>query len=265
MVLDLSGKQGEIAPMKVNLLHVLVISAALGCTAGTAGAAQGRGMGPGPFAQPARFSKAMLKVFGENTGFSSDLEIQAASQQGKKIPGKLAFDQGKTRFEMDMAKASGMPGLDKMVMISLPDKNNTLTIFPSVKGYVQTDFDKEEPSGQDKTEFTVKMTKEGEESVDGHATIKNKVVVNDGTNAVYEATVWNATDLKNFPVKIEQAGDGDKVTMFFKNVKLQKPAADMFEVPAGYTKYANMLELMQDAMKKQQGAGGAPGINRGRQ
>jgi len=33
--------------------------------------------------------------------------------------------------------------------------------------------------------------------------VKNKVIVTDDKGDKHESTVWNATDLKNFPVKIE--------------------------------------------------------------
>jgi hypothetical protein len=64
-----------------------------------------------------------------------------------------------------------------------------------------------------------------------HPCVKNKIVVTDDKGKKNESIVWNATDLKSFPVKIETTDDGTKLTMIFKDVKLTKPDATLFEVP----------------------------------
>ena len=43
--------------------------------------------------------------------------------------------------------------------------------------------------------------------------------------------VWRATDLKGFPV--QTADENGKIRSTFKNVKLGKPAAKLFAMPAG--------------------------------
>ena len=49
----------------------------------------------------------------------------------------------------------------------------------------------------------VEKTALGKETIDGHACVKNKVVVKNEQGAVLEAITWNATDLKDFPLQIE--------------------------------------------------------------
>jgi hypothetical protein len=84
-------------------------------------------------------------------------------------------------------------------------------------------------------------------------------VITDGKQAKYEATVWNAKDLKNFPVKIQHTQEGVESTLYFKDVKLAKPDASLFEPPAKYKKYSNMQELMQQEIMKRMGIpGGMP-------
>ena len=70
----------------------------------------------------------------------------------------------------------------------------------------------------------------------------------------HEATVWNATDLKKFPVKIETTEQGQAVTMLFKDVKLSKPEANLFDPPSDL-KYYSMMSLMQQEMMKRMGGG----------
>ena len=52
----------------------------------------------------------------------------------------------------------------------------------------------------------------------GHPCVENKVVVTDAKGATNEFTVWNATDLKNFPVKIFRPGPEADVTMLLTEV-----------------------------------------------
>jgi hypothetical protein len=145
-----------------------------------------------------------------------------------------------------------------MVIISNPAKKVSYTIYPAMEAYVETEL-QDAPTPEKVESYKVKTTELGKDTFDGHPTVKNKVVVTDDTNAVYEATLWNATDLKNFPVKIESENEGVKTVMIFKNEKLTKPDASQFEIPSGYKKYGNMMELMQQMVMKQMGGMGAPG------
>jgi hypothetical protein len=91
--------------------------------------------------------------------------------------------------------------------------------------------------------------------VDGHACVKNNVVVTDKDGTIHESTVWNATDLKNFPVKIEQTVQGNATTMTFKNVSFAKPGASVFDPPADFKKYDSLQQMMQQEMMKRMGGG----------
>jgi hypothetical protein len=235
-----------------------------------AGAQPGGGKG-GPGGP--NWSGHMSKLFGANQAFSTALEMQVTDKSGKPIsmPGKLSFDTGKSRFEFNMADIKGgqMPpgaaaqmkamGMDVNVTISLPDKNTIYLVFPGMKSYVEMPMPKGNRTSTN-SDFKADITELGKDTVDGHPCVKNKYVVTDNEGAKHESTVWNATDLKNFPVKIQTAENGNEVTMLFNNVSLTKPAASIFEAPSGYTKYDNIQALMQQQMMKAMGgAGGPPG------
>ena len=49
-----------------------------------------------------------------------------------------------------------------------------------------------------------------------------------------QATTWNATDLKDFPIQIEMKESGNSTIMHFMNVKLVTPDPQLFEIPAGF-------------------------------
>lgn len=131
-------------------------------------------------------------------------------------------------------------------------------IYPGLQSYLETPLP--DSAGGTNGNFKIETTELGKETVDGHECIKNKVVITDTDGVKRESTVWNATDLKKFPVKIETDEHGHQAIMNFKDVSFTKPNASEFDAPAGYTKYDNMQAMMQNEMMKKMGGGlGMPG------
>jgi len=219
------------------------------------------------------FGGSTAKLFGDNTAFSATLEIQtkgSSSGDTMTMPGKMAFADGKSRFETDVTEMKGGPmppgamaqvkamGMDRMTMISRPDKKLAYVIYPGLQAYAEMPLQDSE-AATSPSDYKVEATELGKEIVDGHACVKNKAVVSDSKGNKHEATVWNATDLKKFPVKIEQTEQGTAVTMLFKNVQLAKPEASVFDPPASFKKYDSVMAMMQqEMMKRMSGGAGAP-------
>ncbi|MDD4869888.1 MAG: DUF4412 domain-containing protein [Kiritimatiellae bacterium] len=230
------------------------------------GGRSGGGMG-GP--QGPRLGGSMAKLFGKNSAYTATLEMQtmiAAQNQTMTMPGKVAFDSGNSRFEMDMSEAKGgaMPpqaavqmktmGMDKMIFISRPDRKVGYMIYPNLNAYAETPI-QEQDAAKIEADYKLETTKLGTETVDGHPCVKNKAVVTDDKGNKHESIIWNATDLKDFPVKIETVEQGNSITMLFKDVKLSKPNGILFEPPADSKRYDNPMVLMQTEMMKRMGGG----------
>lgn len=210
----------------------------------------------------------MSKLFGSNQTFSAGMEMHVADQSGQPvtIPGKLSFDTGKQCFAFNLTDIKGgqMPpnaaaqmktmGLDEMVTVARPDKKVFYMIYPGLQSYIEMPLPKAD-SAPTNGDFKVETTEIGKETLDGHPCLKNKYVVTSSEGVKHESTVWNATDLKNFPVKIQTSEDGSAITMLFNNVSLTKPAASVFEPPAGYKKYDSAQALMQQEVMKRMGSG----------
>jgi len=258
--------------MDTRILTLLAVAVPLVLMAPAAPAQLGpRAAGMGGPKGP-QLSGAMTKLFGEHTGFSATLEMQTRltnNPQTVVVPGKLAFLEGKSRFEMDFtqAKGTGMRpeqaaqakamGMGEMIIISRPDKKLSYLVYPGFQSHVEQPLSEKEAGGAE-AKYGIETAELGKETVDGHPCVKNKVTVTDEQGRKYESTVWNATDLKNFPVKIESAQDSNPVTMSFKDIKLAKPDSGLFEPPAGSTKYADMMTMMREGMMKRMGAGAPP-------
>jgi len=225
---------------------------------GMAGSPSGPGLG-GP----------MLKLFGEHTSFTANLEFQirqAGSSDPMIMPGKIAVSDGDSRFEMDLMQAKGnqippealgqlkQMGMEKMLMISLPKKHHSYLIYPGLESYVELPID-DPDAGKTAADYEMTVAEVGREEIAGHACIKNNVVVTDQDGKKHESTVWNAGDLKKFPVKIETTEQGHNIVLLFSDIEFSKPAADRFTPPPAYKKYDNMMAMMQEIMIKRMGAG----------
>jgi hypothetical protein len=223
-----------------------------------------RGGGQGP-----RFDGATAKLFGANQTFSASLEIQAAGINGggATLPGKISFDTGKSRFEVNMTqmKTAQMPpgtadqlksmGMDSVIFITRPDLKLAYVVYPGLNSYAEMPTKQASADTASPDDFKVETAELGKEAVDGHDCVKNKVTVTDKDGNKHESTVWNATDLKNFPVKIVTAEEGRNTTMLFKDVSFDKPASSGFEAPSGLTKYDSLQTMMQTEMMKKMGGG----------
>jgi hypothetical protein len=210
----------------------------------------------------------LSKLFGDNQAFSAALDMQVTAKSGKPMimPGKIFYDAGKQRFEVNLVdmKGGNMPpdaaaqmksmGMDQIVTIARPDKKTAYLVYPGLSSYAEIQLSKSDsaPAGSD---YKVDVTEIGKETVDGHPCVKNKYVVTDNEGVKHESTVWNATDLKKFPVKIQTTERGDEVTMSFKNVALDKPSAKLFDAPADFKKYDDVQQMMQTEMMKRMGGG----------
>ncbi len=256
--------------MKTHIQGLLALALSLNLTAVNAQPARPGGMGGGSRSGP-YISAAMAKLFGEHQSFTADVENEVSMGEGKSmtLPGKLAFDSGKARFEMNMAEAKGSAippqaiaqmktmGMDKMTSISRPDQKTTYLVYPSLKAYA-TMPDNDQEGSTSEADFKMETTELGKETIDGHPCIKNKAVVTGPDGKTHESTLWNATDLKKFPVQIKTTEGGNDITIHFKNVKMSKPDSSEFNPPSGFQKYDSIMSLMQAEMMKRMQQNGAP-------
>ena len=247
----------------------------LGCHMASAQApGRPRGGGGGGMGSPIpgmlQFNGAIGKLFGEHKAFVTTMELevkQGSATDNMTLPTTLSFLDGNSRIEMDLSRAKGpqIPpgmadqikamGMADMTMISREDKHTAYLLYPGLQSYAEM---KPEGASPDAGKLKVETSEIGKETIDGHPCVKHKVSVTDANGKTTDATVWNASDMKKFPVRIETAEGKDKVTMRFKDVKFDKPAAALFEPPAGLTRYDNVQTMMQEGvMKKMLGGAGA--------
>jgi hypothetical protein len=185
------------------------------------------------------------------TGFAQKVNDFTADQVTVGADGKILsqskvyFSGGKMRLE-DAMPQSGT----KLIMISRGDLKKMYMINADKKSYTETEVDENEFSGLAMSH--VKSRKEkalGEETVNGYRCAKKEIeaqVEVMGFKSTSRTVVWQSP---KFDMPLRTRGEDGHVTEL-RNIQEAKPASDLFEVPAGHSRVANMMELMGDARPK---------------
>ena len=212
---------------------------------------------------PGEMNAIMLRIFDDHKSFQAKAEIKVTGSDQKealKSPMEMAFLEGKTRVAIDLSQATGSSmtpetlqmlksvGMGQMVSIARPDLKQVLMIYPINKSIVRMPMSEKNVKAA-VNDVKIAKTALGKETIDGHACVKHQVKLTDAGGIVTEAITWNASDLKDFPVQIEAKEDGRTTLLRFKDIRFTKPDASMFDAPAGYKEYKNMMEMMQGMMQ----------------
>jgi hypothetical protein len=219
---------------------------------------------------PPGWNAAMTRLFGGIQAFSARAELRVLDRSGKDslvVPLNFALLDRKVRMDIDMTQMKGpqvppdqissmkQMAMERLSCVILPEKKSMNVIFPGLTAYVEMPLPEEEAAALNK-EFKIDKSPLGKEKIDGHPCAKNRVVMTDERGQKLEFVVWNADDLKEFPVQAQMSDAGANVIILYRNVQLSRPDAKQFDAPSGYTKHRDFLELMQVAAARR-GPGGA--------
>lgn len=205
---------------------------------------------------------ALIKLFGDAPTFSANVTVQVSSNRVEwlRMPSTFNCLNGKFRLDIDMGqiKSTQLPqsaialfkrtGTDRVCSVTRLDARVVYIIYPNAQSYVNMPL-----TSADASPANQKLTRTplGRETVNGHACVKNhSVVKNQKGVTLLDAVTWNASDLQNFPLRIETKEGGNTTVMQFQQVSFAKPDARFFEVPARYKQFSNPNALLAAAMKK---------------
>jgi hypothetical protein len=237
-------------PIKIMKQIMRAVSVAAVLAGATVWAQPGRGGPPG-------MSASMARLFGDNKAFTANVVTTAkgSSDSGPmSMEMKMSVLDGKTRVEMDMGKMKG-EGMTAGRAAQMKHKKMNYMVFPGLSAYAEMAMsDKQVADAMDNSK--IEKASLGKETIDGHPCEKNKVTITSDNGEKHVVLVWNATDLRDFPVQMQIDDNGSTIVMKYTDVKFEKPDGKLFEPPAGFTKYSNMQALMQGEMMKRAGGGG---------
>ena len=212
----------------------------------------------------------LSKLFNKAGSFTARSEVRVLDKDQKEII-SVVMDFARLdknlRMEVDVAKmknkdlpvgtidALQQMGLDKFVTLIRPDRKTLHVIYPKAACYMTLPMKPEEVEAVEKASLKTEVL--GKETLDGHTCVKNKVTIKPAKGEAQVFTVWNATDLKDFPIQTLTKQVADTVITRYTNVQLQRPDAKLFEPPTGLEEFKG-LEAFQAGMMKKNLGGGTP-------
>jgi hypothetical protein len=180
------------------------------------------------------------------THFTADQVTMGAD--GKPIGQiKIYFSDGKMRMD-DFMPQSGA----KLIMIYRSDLKKNFMLNTDKKTYTESALDEKELAAAFMSMAPIKNRKEktlGEETVSGYRCSKKEIEAEIevmGFKKTSRSVVWQSP---KFDLPLRSSSDSGHVTEL-RNIREGKPASDLFEVPAGYSKVSNMMELLGDEQPK---------------
>ncbi len=232
-----------------------------------AGNGVSRGQALNPVAQQVPFFAAALSEFISDTrAFTAKAELHLPAAPEEKplvLPFTVAMLDGKMRWDLNVnqLKQSALPeeasailqqlSLDRLVIIKKPEQK-TVLLFPSTRAYTELTMER---NAEIENQAELKMGRMerklvGKETVDGHPCNVYHLVLPEDKAKEEEAAVWQATDLKDLPIRIRVKVKADVYMLQFRNVVYRAPEAKVFEIPAGFTRYDNADAMVQAAVLK---------------
>jgi hypothetical protein len=81
------------------------------------------------------------------------------------------------------------------------------------------------------SDATIERSPAGTDTVDGHPCKVENLTVTGKTGTPVKMKVWEADDLKGFPVKVEVQTDKGPMTVLYKDISFNSPDASLFTHP----------------------------------
>jgi hypothetical protein len=210
----------------------------------------------------ADIAQTVAKVFGDHKAFTTKMNTTVQTAELGELTTEVSYAMldGNVRVEVNLGALQGavinepvlaqlkMVGMDKSYAILRNDKRKVYWVFPNIEASLVVGMP--EPKDAAAAIPKVEVTRLGEEKIGDHDCIKNLMtfLYPDGSKQIF--TVWNATALKGFPVKIEGEQHGRKFSTVCFAVTLETPDGKLFELPDGYKEFGNLMDLMGAAMQK---------------
>lgn len=208
-------------------------------------------------------SASLIRLFGTNNAFTAQAEVQLLGKDNKErvgTPMTFTLLDNKIRIEVDMTRMRNKEqpdaiarvkplGMDNVVSIIRPAQRTILIAFPKLRAFVNLDM----PSSEAEAFLTrAKIDRKavGKEKMEGHPCVKQQVVITDDAGHKSEATVWAATDLRDFPVCVATKESEGTVVVRFRQIQFTRAETNKFEPPAGYIECADMQVLMAGPVMK---------------
>lgn len=215
-------------------------------------------------ATPAPMAMLASNLFGAHTAFVAQATVENAPLA---VPVRLGVSMcrfhDRVRLDFDLrqiSQSAGLPipsgliqrlGVRRTVTLGrLSQPSAWRIVFPSLRSYYEEPLVVDDPwwlllerGGR------IETTVLGRETVDGHPCRKVKLEATLGSGRMPVGTAWYATDLKDFPVRIELLMQGQTTTVHLKNVTFGGVDNRYFDLPSDFQRHASLQSTLWNAVR----------------
>lgn len=208
------------------------------------------------------YNAVVGKLFHDIPAFTALVDTALTNSEDKSrisVPMRMMKREERIRIEVDFVKLRGSGvdlqglsalqniGMARMNSLIVPSEKAMHVLFPEVKFAAKVPMAESElPTAN----YKVSKKALGKDTVNGQACVRQQVTLTDAAGKRTEATVWEATALNQFPLRIAFKTEDSSVMMTFSQVNLTAPGEDQFSIPAGYRSFESITGLMQEAVTR---------------
>ena len=125
---------------------------------------------------------------------------------------------------------TSMPGGAGYMIMDLDQRTNYMVMNGNMCMQTTTPQAQQNPFSQARN-ATVERTAAGTDTVDGHPCKVENLTVTPQNGEPHKMKVWEAQDLKGFPIKIEMQSSRGPMTIEYKDISFSEPDASLFTHP----------------------------------
>jgi hypothetical protein len=210
----------------------------------------------------AGFNAVVAQLFADVPAFSASVATALTNKADKtwvQVPMRMSKRDKRFRIEVDLEQMKGTApglaniasmraiGMSKMASLVVPEEKGMVVVFPDLKAWTRVALAEADfaVSG-----FKVNKRRAGRDTVRGMECVRQRVTLTarDGTKT--EATVWESTAHKGFPIRVLLEPEESTVLLDFDKIELSAPAANLFQAPKDFRQVSTISALMQEALSR---------------
>ena len=220
-------------------------------------------------ASPLGWDPLLLELFREAPSFRASARLHVLDRKGEilvSVSGvSFTVHDRSVRIDVDMSETAGarMPegmaasvkrmGLNRVSAIIVPREKAMRVVYPGLQAYLQLPLSREDLAGIENGVRKEAVDLEID-PVDGYHCRKRRITMTDGRGGIRHATVWNASNLDGFPLRMEIPRENETMVLHFQDVKLGGQQVEQFQPPPDYQRYDDVQKLLSVVI--QGGTGG---------
>ncbi|MEO8429194.1 MAG: hypothetical protein ABI651_19055 [Verrucomicrobiota bacterium] len=190
-------------------------------------------------------------------GFSAHVTVMQNPATRTNVParsGNLVAQQGHLFWAPNDLNSRSSKGADlNLSYIWNVSDNSGYVISDALQGYAPVNFSLRY------TNLLVTPSPENSpaEKLEGHRCALEQITVFSSDGTAHRFKTWRAADLNGLPLKIVSADDDNGTTVLLSQVRPERPPADAFEAPNGFTRYESAEAMVNELMRRGRGIKGS--------